>query len=192
MNRALWFVIPITLAALVGAAMAAEQKQARNPKPIRLDDHVQVKATVEAIDYANRTVTLKGPKGEMTTLEVDPSVDRFDKIQVGDQVTADYYESVVVQVHKPGEAPPAPASTKEKTQRMEGTKPAGASAVEETMTVTVEAIDRSIPAVTVRTEDGDDVSFRVRDKKNLEHVEVGDKVVITRTAGLMIKVESPH
>jgi hypothetical protein len=50
-------------------------------------------------------------------------------------------------------------------------------------------IDRAIPAVTVRNADGEVVSFRVQKKKHLDHVEVGDRVVVTRTAGLVIEVE---
>ena len=186
MQKALRFVFPIVILAAMGAAVAAENKT----QPIQLNDKITVKATVEAIDHANRTVTLRGPKGNLETLMVDKSVDRFDNVKVGDQITLDYYESVVVDLHKPGEAP-VPASTKEEFKRAEGSKPGGTSVIKETMTVTVESIDPSIPAVTVRTPEGDTLSSRVQNKKFLNNVKVGDQVVITRTEGLVVKVESP-
>jgi translation initiation factor IF-1 len=57
-----------------------------------------------------------------------------------------------------------------------------------TMRATVEAIDPETPAVTVRTSDGSERSFRLKNKKYLKDVKVGDQVMITRTQGLMIEV----
>ena len=64
-----------------------------------------ITATVEAIDHGNRTVTLKGPKGNYVTIDVPANVTRFDSIKVGDKLTATYYENVVLNVQKPGEKP---------------------------------------------------------------------------------------
>ena len=50
-------------------------------------------ATVEAIDQASRTVTLRGSKGNSVTLEVDPSVKNLTQISVGDTINVAYYES---------------------------------------------------------------------------------------------------
>jgi hypothetical protein len=147
-----------------------------------------VKATVEAIDKTNRTVTLKGPKGQLETLTVDESVDRFDAIKVGDKVTADYYESVVYEILPPGTAP-APDSVAAGAGALEGEKPGGAVMKQTATTVTIEAIDMETPAVTVKTSDGSIQSYRVRKRKNLENVKVGDKVQVTRTTALMIAVE---
>jgi hypothetical protein len=54
--------------------------------------------------------------------------------------------------------------------------------------VTITAIDHETPAVTIKTSDGAIQSYRVRNKKNLEGVKVGDKVQVTKTAALMIAV----
>ena len=62
-------------------------------------------ASVEAIDHGNRTVTLKGPKGNYVTIDVPASVTRFDTIKVGDKLTATYYENIVLSVQRPGEKP---------------------------------------------------------------------------------------
>jgi len=57
--------------------------------------------------------------------------------------------------------------------------------------VTIKAIDLSIPSVTITTEDGSTMSFKVEDKKNLTGVKAGDKVQITYTRALAISVEAP-
>lgn len=172
--------------ALGGSALAADTAL---PKPIVVKDKVTMKATIEAIDSTNRLVTLKGSKGDSMTLPVDEEVVRFDQMKVGDTVTATYYESVAYEIEAPGK----PTTTGEAVAvaPIAGSKPAAAGVSMTVTTVTIEAIDPVTPAVTVKTEGGDVMSFRVRHKKNLKNVKVGDKVVITHTKALMIAVEAP-
>jgi len=172
--------------ALAGSALAAETT---TPKPIVVKDKVTIKATVEAIDMTNRIVTLKGPKGDVLTLPVDESVVRFDQMKVGDTITADYYESVAYEIEAPGANTPTGEAVA--AAPIAGSKPAGAAMTMTVSKVTIEAIDPVTPAVTVRTADGDSLSFRVRHKKNLKNVKVGDIVVITQTKALMVAVEAP-
>ncbi|HET9488687.1 MAG TPA: hypothetical protein VFR64_02860 [Methylomirabilota bacterium] len=56
----------------------------------------QITATVETIDYDSRTVTLKGPEGETRTIAVDPSVERFRDVKVGDQVVVRHTEALAI------------------------------------------------------------------------------------------------
>ena len=65
-----------------------------------------VTATVQAIDYNTREVTLKGSLGNVVTFTVDKRVARLNEIKVGDEVTADYYVSIA------GEARPATEAEK--------------------------------------------------------------------------------
>lgn len=58
-----------------------------------------------------------------------------------------------------------------------------------TATVTIKAIDPKAPSVTVLTEDGRTVDFRVEDKKNIKDLKAGDKVEITYTQALMVEVK---
>jgi len=180
------FLVSGSLLALTGSALAADTAL---PKPIVVKDKVKITATVEAIDSTNRIVTLKGPKGEMTTLNVDESVDRFNQMKVGDKVTAEYYESVAYEIEAPGANTPTGLTVG--AAPIPGAKPGGSTMSMLVAKVTIQAIDPVTPAVTVKTEAGDIVSFRVRDKKNLKNVKVGDVVVITQTKALMIAVEAP-
>jgi Cu/Ag efflux protein CusF len=58
-----------------------------------------------------------------------------------------------------------------------------------TATVTITAIDMSVPSVTIKKDDGSVTSFKVEEKKNLEGFKVGDRVQITYTQALAISVE---
>jgi hypothetical protein len=62
---------------------------------------VDVSTTVQAIDRTKRTVTLKGPDGKSITAEVDPSVNAFDTLKVGDAVHARYTEATAISVETP-------------------------------------------------------------------------------------------
>ena len=62
---------------------------------------VDVAATVQAIDRTKRTVTLKGPEGNVITTKVDKSVKAFDTLKVGDSVHARFTEAIAISVEKP-------------------------------------------------------------------------------------------
>ncbi|MFA6148128.1 MAG: hypothetical protein WC899_07965 [bacterium] len=66
----------------------------------RITNVVEVTATVEALDLSKRTVTIRGPKGNLNTLKADDQV-KLDQISVGDQVVARYTEAVTISVEKP-------------------------------------------------------------------------------------------
>jgi Cu/Ag efflux protein CusF len=158
---------------------------AQAPPPV--SDSVTIKATIEAIDKTAKTVTLKGPKGNL--VEVDASgAPRFDQLKVGDVVSATYYESVAVRIRKPGE--PAPAAGSDAVTPRAGA-PGATAARQRTVSVVVQAIDASIPSVTIKTADGRVMSFRVQNPKNLEGVKVGDTVDVTYTEALLVKVDPP-
>jgi hypothetical protein len=104
-------------------------------------------------------------------------------------VTFRYYESIAYVIRKPGQPSSLPAETGPSVTRSQGPRPGGTIAQQETATVTVKAIDTKVPSVTVLTEDGRTVSFKVEDKKNLKDVKVGDKVEITYTEAVAISVK---
>ena len=152
------------------------------------DETTPIEATVEAIDLRTRTLTLKGPAGGSATFMVDEQVKHLDKVKVGDRVRADYYESIAVQVRRPAgsdvDAWAATAST-----AGPASKPSGITAGQITVTATVDRIDRKKPSVTLRGPAGNTRTFRVRDRRNLNNVEVGDEVVLTYTEALAVAVK---
>jgi Cu/Ag efflux protein CusF len=150
-------------------------------------DAVTATFTITAIDSGSRVVTLKDKEGVTREVACGPEVRRFDALKVGDTVTFRYYESVATAIRRSSGAPPAMSGNAGVT-RTPGAKPGGTIAQQLTTTVTIEAIDPKIPSVTVKTADGNKLSFKVEDKKNIEGYKAGDKVDITYTQALAISV----
>jgi len=174
----------LVLAVLVGMPLVAAAQ-----KPVTQTEAVEITTKIEAIDKTARMVSLKDKDGNTDTIYCGPEVKRFDELKVGDTVTFRYQESIAYAIRKAGQASGAPAAPAAAVTRGTGPKPGGTIAQQETATVTVKAIDTKVPSVTVLTEDGRTVDFKVDNPKNLEGVKVGDKVEVTYTQALMISVK---
>jgi len=182
------------LAAALAWPLAAQDKtDAKKPAPKSVGGAQvsSVTASIEAIDTANRQVTLKGPDGNMVTVQVPDAVKRFSELKVGDKVTFRYTEAVVVQVQKATEDSKLGTNVDSSMEHGKTARPSGTVARTITSTVAVEAIDKTVPSMTVRTADGNTESFRVQDAKNLEGVKKGDHLVITYKEALAMSVTSP-
>ncbi len=144
-------------------------------------------ATVEAIEAASRTVTLKKPDGTFVTTIAGPDIKRFAEIKVGDKVNARYYENVIVRLKKPGE-PDVDTGGKATTPSQQ-TLPGGTKATQRTITATITAIDANTPSITFTGPNGWKYTSRVQDKAALGSVKVGDKVDIVWTEAVLVSVE---
>lgn len=173
----------------VAAALLLAPIGATAQAPVGVGEVVSETFTIEAIDHASRIVTLKDKDGLTEDVLCGPEVQRFDALKVGDSVTFRYYESLVSAIQRPGATPKAPVT--ESVTRTPGTRPGGTVAQQMTATVTIEAIDASIPSVTVKTANGRRTSFRVENKKNIEGYKAGDTVELTYTQALAVSVEPP-
>jgi Cu/Ag efflux protein CusF len=168
-------------AALVVASVAGAAQT------VTKSESVSATATIQAIDKANRLVTLRDEKGQEDTMQVGPAMKRFDELKVGDKVRVTYYESLVLQVRKPGDA--AKPGTDATLTKSTGAAPGATLSVQQSTTVEVLAIDQKLPSITVRTADGRTVTRKVEERKNLEGVKVGDKIDITYTQAAVVNVE---
>jgi Cu/Ag efflux protein CusF len=144
-------------------------------------------ATIQAIDHTTRAVTLRLKDGTDETLVAGPEIARFNELKVGDTVNMTYVESLVVQVHKPGDdnVPSGTASDIALT-RGRGPRPAGTIGQQVKTAVTVKAVNPSMPSITVLTADGHTVTRKIEDRKNLDGVKPGDKLEITYTEALLM------
>jgi Cu/Ag efflux protein CusF len=174
---------------LIAAALLLVPFVALGQNPMAKTNTMEATAEIVAIDHDARLVTLRSAEGDEDTIYCGPGVKRFDELKVGDKVTFTYYESLVTSIRKPGESAPMGQSGAAKLVRGTGAKPGATLSQQLSATVTVTAIDSKVPSVTVKTEEGRTMSFKVEDKKNLEKVKVGDKVDITYTAAMMIAVK---
>ena len=57
-----------------------------------------ISAVIEDINKSDRSITLKGPLGNVFTTYVDDSVGYFDKLKVGDVIHARYTKALAVSV----------------------------------------------------------------------------------------------
>jgi hypothetical protein len=154
---------------------------------VKKSNSVSATATIQAIDKANRLVTIRDESGAEDTVYVGPDVKRFDEVKVGDKIKLTYYESLVMQVRKPGD--PAPTSG-DKTSMARSTGAPGATlSRQQTTSVEVLNIDQKLPSITVKTADGRTVTRKVEDRKNLDGVKVGDKIDITYTQAVVLALE---
>ena len=176
MNMKSGLSLCLVLLAMTTARVVAQQ-------PVSESEAVTLTGTIEAIDKVNRIVTLKGP-GRTVDVKAPPEMEGFTSLRVGDQVTATYFEAMVVSVRKPGQpAPPAdPATTVTRKDRT----PGGELRKEQTFTVTIENINP--PSVTLRGPQGRVLQMAVRDQKQLQNLKVGDKVDVTYYESLLVKV----
>ncbi len=165
-------------------ALAADKP----PEPKKVTNVESITATITAIDAANRLVSLKGPKGNVVTVEVPEAMKRFSELKVGDEVTVKYTESLVARIAKPGEV----ASTSASATRGQGAKPGAVAKGEVTVVVTLLNVDPAVPSVTFKTPDGDVRTIHVKDKKNMEGFKAGDQVAVTYTESLAVDVSEPH
>jgi Cu/Ag efflux protein CusF len=175
------------IAAVMVLALPAGGTVLSAQKPVNVGDVVTETFTIEAIDSSARIVTLKDKQGDLEEVYCGPEVQRFDALKVGDTVTFRYYESVASALRRPGQAA-RPAESAGVT-RTPGTRPGGTIAQQITATVTIQAIDPKVPSVTVKSDKGRQMSFRVQDPKNLEGYKVGDTVEVTYTQALAVSVE---
>jgi uncharacterized OB-fold protein len=176
------FVGIIAAAVLVSMARTATAQSRAVTTQMRTET-----ATVEAIEAASRTITLKKPDGTFVTIVAGPDIKRFDEIKVGDKVNAKYYENVVVQLKQPGES--GVDSETKATTPSEQALPGGTKAKQRTITATITAIDMNTPSITFTGPNGYKYTSTVQDKAALAKVKVGDKVDIVWTEAMLVSLE---
>jgi len=171
------------------AAVAMGQSQNPGDKAVTKKNEVTATVTITALDPATRSVTLRAENGDEDTFTAGPDVKRFNELRVGDTSKATYYESLVFQLRKPGAKAPASDTAVAAGGRLKDA-PGGAIGVQATATVTVKAVDMSVPSITVVTADGRTLTRKIAEKKNLEGVSPGDQIEITYTQALLVAAES--
>lgn len=195
--RTIVSAVILTAVGLAPSAILAQAQQpaaggaavtATSPGKGTAERVAKITAEVQAVDAANRTVTLKGPRGKIVTLPVGPEVKNFDQIKTGDFVVVRYYEALTLELKKGGTA------MRERTERdvadkaKPGERPAAAGARQVQVVADVIAVDPKTQTVTLRGPNRV-VDLKVRDPKQFKLVKVGDQVEATYTEAAAISVE---
>ncbi len=151
-------------------------------------DHAVLKAKVEAIDSAERTVTLRGEQGREIQVKVGPEARNFDKLKVGDEVQADVYSAAVISLRKSNE-PPSMTETDTVARAAPGGPPGGAAVDTMVITATVDAIDPRTRMITLTGPQGKARTFKVDDSVgDLDKVKKGDQVVLRLLEAVALSV----
>jgi hypothetical protein len=194
--KRLWTVMMAVLMVVVMVSFAAAQKgdakkTAGSEPGAVLAEMVAMEATVDAIDYKKRILTLKGPEGNIRTFKVNKDVKNFNKIKKGDKIKAEYLESTAIFVRK-SDAPATAGETTEVRVAPKGKKPAVFAIDVVEITAKVTAIDYNKRMVTLKGPEGNEKTISVNENvKNFDQIKAGDEVVVRHTEALAISVVKP-
>jgi len=180
--RTLTLSLAVLAAAQTGAVVAGQA-----PGAAAIAQTVQVTATITAIDAATRSVTLKGPKGREVTFVAGPEVRNFAQLKVGDQVEAQYVESLAIELKKGGGMAVGMTEQTAATKAKEGGMPGAAGARQVTLVGDVVELDPATQTVTVRGKERT-VDLKIRDPEQFKLVAKGDQIQATYTEAVGLSV----
>jgi len=189
-------LIPLlALCALATAAVSSAQSAGSA-------DILRASVKVDAIDKAQRMVTVRDEKGHKDSFHAPPEMQRFDELKVGDRINLTYFQGIAFEVRKrdaaestvgtsgTAEKPVGTSGTAEIT-RGTGPLPSGAITQRRTATVTVKATDLANQLLTVWLPSGRVATHKVQDPSLMKGIVADDKIDITYAEGLLIEVERP-
>ena len=190
-------VVSLAFIALVPTAVPAQSQVPASGGAVftttapgkRTDERVaEISASVEAVDAANRAVTLKGPNGSPVTVAVGPDVKNFDQIKVGDSVFVRYFQALTLELKKAGKAMVERTESDAGETAQPGERPAMGGARQVHVVADVVALDPETQTVTLRGPTRV-VDLQVHDPKQFALVSVGDQVEATYSEAAAISVE---
>jgi hypothetical protein len=196
MNTQFKFAITIIAAALAATAFAQQPAPAAGiavasePGKAAIVGAVEISAQVVAIDKATRTVTLKGPKGNVVDIVASDQVKNFDQIKVGDLVVARYAQALTLELRKTRAAGGEAVVREEAAKAKPGEMPAVAGARTVTILADVVAVDPKASTITLKGPKGNEVTLDVRNPEQFKVVKKGDQVEVTYTEALAVSVET--
>ena len=150
-----------------------------------------IEARVEAIDMDKREATLRGPSGNLLSVVVDERVTRLKEIEVGDIVSAEYWEFLMAEFRNPT---PAEKETPlmvlaEAGKAPEGMPPGAAVGAVVQAVVTIEIINRVDMEVTIKGPRGNYLFIPVADKALIKRLHVGEVVIMTYGEALVLSLK---
>ncbi len=184
-------VLALAGASVVALSAAAFTQTQTAPKPagIVVGDAVTITAKIEYIDKKDRVLGLRGPAGNLVFFEVDEAVKNFNRIKVGDQVKAEYFEALAVYLGKPGTQPEEDAGAIIATAAP-GKKPGVFAVGAVDASAAVQAVDQAKRTVTVKGPEGNSFTVHVDPSISaFEQLKVGDSIHIRYVEAIGIAVE---
>jgi len=150
---------------------------------------VKISAQVVAIDKASRTVTLKGPKGNIVDVVVGDEVRNFGQIKAGDFVVVGYVQSLSLELQKTKTGASGISAQSAAATAKPGERPGAAAAHEVTAIAKVTAVNKKAKTITLKGPRGNSVTLDVQNPDQFKVVKVGDEVLVNYTEAVAISVE---
>ena len=150
---------------------------------------IKITAEVVAIDKATRTVTLKGPKGNISDVVAGDEVKNFAQIKVGDFVVVNFVQALSLELQKAKTGPSGVTEQSAAIAAKPGERPAAAAAREVTAVAKVTAVDKKASTITLKGPRGNSVTLDVKNPEQFKVVKVGDQVLVVYTEAVAISVE---
>ena len=163
-----------------------------------LSAHAQVKDSAMAVQEAEavvtvtkvnkdaRTVTFRGPRGNLGTLDVPQESQNLDQVKVGQQYKMKYVEAVAVDIRKGGV--PSAAAAQEVKLAPKGAKPGGLVVRTAQLAGVIDAVDYNERYIAIRGPKGNVVPLKVGSDINMQELAAGDRISVTHTAALAIEM----
>jgi hypothetical protein len=191
-----WILALALISATVAATALAQKPEAKGgavvtsePGKATVARAVEVTAQVVSIDKATRTVTLKGPQGNVVDVVAGDEVRNFDQIKVGEFVVARYAQALTLELRKTKGAVGDITVSEQSARAQPGQRPAAVGARQITAIATVTAVDPKKSTITLKGPRGNVVVLDVQNPDQFKVVKKGDQVDVTYTEALALSVE---
>lgn len=160
---------------------------------ITTSDPIEVVVTVTKVDTKARTVTVRGPRGNLQTLAVPPEAQNLDRVKPGDRFKLTYAEALAIALSRGGQ--PAAKVERQVQVAPKGGKPGGFAVRTYSISGVIDAIDYKNRYVSLRGPKGNTVALPVSaEVKDFDKLSVGDKVSLAYVEALaveMVPLEKP-
>jgi len=179
----------VALFTVAAVAWATEDASTMDKPSFSASQSMVVSALVEAIDHETRVVTLRKSNGEAITFTASEDVRNLAQVSVGDHLTAEYVETVSIEVMAADGLEAEAAEVSAMARAEEGDMPGFAAMDAMVVTATVEEINLELNTFKLKGPDGAINEYTARNPENLKRSAVGDLVVMTVTSAVAIVVE---
>lgn len=167
----------VTEVAVAGPGVRAESSE------------VEIRAKVVALDRARRTASLKGPKGNVVTVNVPAEVRNFEQVRVGDVLSVRYLTAVAAKLERVAKSGIRErVETADAVRAEQGDKPGVALGLTVEILAEIQSIDKKQNQVVLRGAERT-VAMVVPPSVDINALKVGDEVRALFTEAAVVMVE---